>query len=892
MKATLTGSPVLCCASDAERRRAVRASALNGLDYLEVDAAQTTLRVYFLGHAPEWISAEHLRIEGGRRVRGIVVTGLRIERSEDDGLDDCMIVSVDRAGDFSSYRLSVVAIDEAGKPTGRTPAGFDPRYVALDFSFKASCPSDLDCIGVCDSDETLPDEPVIDYLAKDYASFRRLLLDRLALLLPGWKERHVPDIGMTLVELLAYAGDYLSYQQDAVATEAYLGTARLRVSVRRHARLVDYLLHEGCNARAWVVFDVADEHIELRAEDFYITPRHTQAAAPMLRQSDLPGDEPRPYLGFQAKLPAGQTSAVLRSARNRIGFYTWGQAHCCLERGATSATLVDPGRLPPAPDPDNGEHCADSGEESPDIQAAVDSGRWHELALQPCDVLVFEEVLGPRTGHPADANPAHRHAVRLTHATPTYDPLTRRLLYEVEWCAEDALPFALCLSSRSDAPACHDLSDVSIAWGNVLLVDHGLNQHCDLDPVPEVDAAPVCEDACHATVITRRPGRYRPRLPLPEPTYATPITACSTLPSTRCCAGCGDEAAGALLTQDVLAVLPEVTLQSQPQDARPGDAPHHWLPRLDLLDSGPDDRHFVVEVDDDRVAWLRFGDGDCGRAPEAGERFSAHYRVGNGTAGMVGADTLVQIVFRDAFPGGSRLLLRNPMAAAGGVAPEDVALAKLRAPHAFERRLERAITADDYAAIVMRDFASAVQRAAAVLRPSGAVVDVQVVIDAAGSGEPDAALMRCIEAHLQRYRRIGHHVHVTPAEQVPLDVTLHICVEPGYLRGHVKAALQQVLGAGRWRGPAPAGAAKPGFFNPDALKLGEPVLASRLVAAAQAVDGVAGVVLERFERLYEGSDGEIANGILPIGPLEVARLDNDPAAPENGRLMLALEGGR
>ena len=70
--------------------------------------------------------------------------------------------------------------------------------------------------------------------------------------MPDWQERHVPDLGVTLVELLAYVGDYLSYYQDAVGTEAYLGTARQRISVRRHARLVDYQLHEGCNARAWV----------------------------------------------------------------------------------------------------------------------------------------------------------------------------------------------------------------------------------------------------------------------------------------------------------------------------------------------------------------------------------------------------------------------------------------------------------------------------------------------------------------------------------------------------------------------------------------------------------------------------------------------------------------
>ena len=70
--------------------------------------------------------------------------------------------------------------------------------------------------------------------------------------MPDWTERHVPDLGITLVELLAYVGDYLSYYQDAVATEAYLDTARRRISVRRHVRLVDYRMHDGCNARAWV----------------------------------------------------------------------------------------------------------------------------------------------------------------------------------------------------------------------------------------------------------------------------------------------------------------------------------------------------------------------------------------------------------------------------------------------------------------------------------------------------------------------------------------------------------------------------------------------------------------------------------------------------------------
>src|SRR2546430_1362125 len=70
---------------------------------------------------------------------------------------------------------------------------------------------------------------------------------------------HVPDLGVTLVEALAYVADHLSYYQDAVGTEAHLGTARRRVSVRRHARLVDYHLHQGCNARVWVALTVVGE---------------------------------------------------------------------------------------------------------------------------------------------------------------------------------------------------------------------------------------------------------------------------------------------------------------------------------------------------------------------------------------------------------------------------------------------------------------------------------------------------------------------------------------------------------------------------------------------------------------------------------------------------------
>ena len=167
------------------------------------------------------------------------------------GLDepaDVLLVRTDSTGDFSPYTLRLVA----GAGSDEPPAGFDPLLASVEFSFKVECPSDFDCAPVCECPPELAEGPAIDYLAKDFQSFRSLMLDRLSLLAPEWTERSPADLGIALVELLAYVADELSYRQDAVATEAYLATARRRTSLRRHARLVDYVVHEGANARAWV----------------------------------------------------------------------------------------------------------------------------------------------------------------------------------------------------------------------------------------------------------------------------------------------------------------------------------------------------------------------------------------------------------------------------------------------------------------------------------------------------------------------------------------------------------------------------------------------------------------------------------------------------------------
>ena len=812
---------------ETERRRdEVRRQGHNGLDYLEVGDDQRTLTVLLPRRGP---GGSHSRTTCASRAAGAFAASkcvsVEIHPQQDPELDNCMVVTVDKPGDFSTYKLCLVNLPDETL--------FDPRYRCLRFSFKASCPTDLDCKATPACPPQVFSEPDIDYLAKDYASFRQLILDRLSVVMPDWNERHAPDIGITLVELLAYVGDYLSYYQDAVATEAYLDTSRQRISVRRHARLVDYLMHEGCNARAWLYVETSSDVTLPSAELSFLT---TFANAPeppegrLLTWDDLRGVPSDRYEVFEPLLDTVGAEVQLYTAHNEIHFYTWGDTECCLLKGATSATLVDGFVQPPADDgPTEPEDPA--GDDPASVPGnPTKSGRKQKkpkgecdtpppgeipperlLHLQPGDILIFEEVIGPKTGDPDDADPGHRHAVRLTRVEPTIDPLNGQPLVEVAWSAEDALPFPLCLSVVGPPPECKLIPDVSVARGNVLLVDHGRRQPAeDLGCVPVETEETVCEREGRPSDVVLHPGRFRPTLSKGPLTFSQPLPAAA--PAAR------------LLDQDARQALPWIRLFSRP-DPRCGAEPagdpsdpeapeipqRPWTAKTDLLASNADDDDFVVEMDDRRRAHLRFGDGELGSEPEATLDFEARYRIGNGPIGNVGADKLVLVVV-DSLISGVTLLPRNPLPARGGIAPEPVGEVKLFAPHSFRQLLERAIVPADYAQLAGQY--PGVQRAAAELRWNGSWYEVRVAVDPLGQAEAAAALLEAVETYLYRFRRIGHDLAVRPARYVALDIVMEICVQPDFLRGHVKADLLQRFSARC----LPDGTL--GFFHPDALSFG------------------------------------------------------------------------
>jgi hypothetical protein len=762
----------------------------------------------------------------------------------------------------------------------------------------------------------------------------------MSLIMPDWTERHVPDIGITLVELLAYAGDYLSYYQDAVATEAYLDTARLRTSVRRHARLVDYFMHEGCNARAWVSVATGAD-VTLPADISFITGMvDLSQGRRSLTWADL---QTTPFAEYEVFEPIERQERPIYTAHNRIHFYTWGDSECCIVRGATSATLLDTCvECPPAEEPAptaRGKIKERRGKlkvQAADAEPAEEQEPPRALHLAAGDILILEELIGPKTGEPVHADPRHRHAVRLTRVEPGQDPVTGDAIVEIEWAAEDALPFALCISAVGPPPKCEPLPHVSVARGNVILVDHGRRVRGEvLGTVPATSQLLPCEDAACGQDTIYTPGRFQPRLkeqpltfgqPLPagvsagelirgqDPRRARPRIELTNIPlapggvTTLFQAADFDypESLAARLNdpEDAVAqslrdLLSPATRQVLEQWDGQGDLPtalreallgdlrrllQPWVPQSDLLGSRSGDWHFVAEIDNEGVAHLRFGDGEMGRRPQANAVFLADYRVGNGVAGNVGAETITRIVFGTTVIHNADLRPRNPLPAQGGTAPEPIADVKLLAPATFRREIARAITADDYARLAERH--PGVQRAAAALRWTGGWTEVHVAVDPKGDEPASDSLLGEVRDLLEPYRRINHDVVVVPARYVPLFIRLRICVDPGYLRGHVESALRKALGSRR----LPNG--QLGFFHPDNLSFGGAIYVSKLVAAAQAVTGVASVDVVELRRLFGVADRELEDGVLPIGAMEVAQVANDPSFPENGQLVLVVEGGR
>jgi hypothetical protein len=1081
-----------CC--DERRRAAVLGNpALNGIDYLEVlgfDAEpiglqpQTILMVRCLKPAPTGLTPDNVLITGGESIANVTALWVTPASAPPASLTpaqqnfftslpaaaEVLLVGTSVAGDFSPYTLrlvdSVVPAEQDPFTITEVVAGFDPQLAEVEFSFKVECPPFFDCQPLppeCPPD--LPAPPAINYLAKDYGSFRKVILDRLSQLLPAWGATSEADLGIALAELVAYVGDSLSYKQDAVATEAYLQTARSRISLRRLALLVDYHVHDGCNARTWM-------HLEVNASVVLKAGTAFNTYAPSM-PAMVKGHE-RAALDAGVIVFEAMQDAELFPEHDVMSFYTWGDSDCCLAKGATEATLL---------------------------------GTFDNLKIG--DVLIFQEMVGPHTGNPADADVRHRCAVRLTQVTtrdaagqllvdPLFEkgtghPITSAAqlptpVTEVQWSSDDALPFPVCISSTflDSHQKQQSLTNVSRVFGNVVLADHGVTLKdigLGVVPRPSLFCPPgPAADRCQPARPLALPVRFTPVVPDSPITQAvtlqvagSPITPAivhlltsgvvtlsdaagltsliaqaknplswpdrfgvvanqntgdpaafdltvvynppggapgmssppvlerltglslnaadpnfvvtqvnthsrfltvpaappgpvpagfATAPAMLSSSGTTDlEDTGGttyltvapkpaatwppsfgLLVQDnisnplefnllvvyapvsggigvpvpvVVERFPGLSLgniaastassglvtvksfENEPNLTLSAfDLVHHdageatpvitltsvldadsttWTAEQDLLADGATDTHFVVEIDTDGTALLRFGDDVNGRRPPSDSTFTATYRVGSGMAGNVGADTLVFCSDLNV------TRCTNPMPAVGGTEPETPEQIRRRAPQAFMTQ-DRAVTMADYERVA--EMNAQVANSVATLRWTGSWYTVFVTAEPKCAATLSPTLRRELKRSLNRYRLAGQDIELESPQYVSIEIDLTVCVDPSYFRSDVERALNDVLSSRTLRDGTK------GLFHPDNFTFGETVYLSRVYAAARRVAGVTSVTATLFQPQGVPAPIFLTQGEIPLGPFQIARLDNDPSLPDHGQLTLVMQGGK
>jgi len=114
-----------------------------------------------------------------------------------------------------------------------------------------------------------------------------------------------------------------------------------------------------------------------------------------------------------------------------------------------------------------------------------------------------------------------------------------------------------------------------------------------------------------------------------------------------------------------------------------------------LLGSEPNDRHFMVLVDQNDRATIRFGNGTSGAPPTGTVQIT--YKTGGGAGGNVDAGRLVVIegAFADIHGHPVQVSVTNPSPATGGADRQGVASAKLLAPESL-RTLTRTVTREDF----------------------------------------------------------------------------------------------------------------------------------------------------------------------------------------------------
>lgn len=777
-------------------------------------------------------------ISGGTRIRGGSDPGrIRVTHVGAGPTTTTLQLRIAPVGDYSTYILHAPS------------TGFDPLFAELPFKFRPGC-FNMNCAPEWDAGSPRPAEPAIDYLARDYESFKHVLITAMGERVPGWQPTSEADLDQVLIDLIAAGADELADYQDRIGNEAYFATARKRLSLARYARLMDYHIHQGNQAATWLALKV-DWRTDLPA---------------------LPQDEFAVWTGQNWNDPGAVIFALPHTSGrwrrrcfpmlNDLFLYTWGDTVTALEAGTTQAdlTLSPTMTLPQAQELVQfflGTH-PDQATSAPSGDDDVGTG---------VDFLLLQQELNPETGTPNGRDPHARQVLQLLpldgptpRAEVVEDQVQGRFMVRVRWRREDALTRRFCFSASCEGVL---VSNLAQFYGNLARVTHGR-------PWRTVFKAPdsPLNELDRSVLRGRDQAEYE-----------------CTKWGTVC-----------RLTQSPLAYLEtqtggEKATRSSMRVSIQGIATP-WEEVSDLIESRSDAAHFVVETDELWRSQVRFGNGVNGRLLPAGAEITCDYRVGQGVAGNVGCDTL------QSFAGTTGVTaVWNPLDVTNGREPEPVAEILRRVPEAYRQRQLRAVTLEDYAQ--RAEELAEVAHARAAYAWTGSWRTVRVAIDPQGTTDLSPTASRKIAAYLDAVRLIGEDLEIRPATFVPLDIEVGLCAHPAYWIDDLRLILEAEFS----QGVLPDG--RLGFFHPDLWTFGQALHASQIIGRVLAVTGVERVLKVSMRRWNPGRGGATSVIIidpedlprpeverLEMGPFEILRVANDPSNLEGGRITFDVQGGR
>ena len=806
----------------SDRLQSLRSSpTLNGIDFVEIsNPDQKTLLVHFINQVElDATTVTDITIAGGETIPTVKINNSIW--SKDAAGDIFLTLTVDQPGDFSRYILTL----KSDK--------LDRFFAEVSFSFKALCDSTLDCITPPVDCPTLPDDrPPIDYLAKDFLSFRQALFDFSALRYPDWQERSEADFGVMFIEALCALADDLSYTQDRIAAETSLDTATQRRSIVRHARLVDYEPKPATAARVWLQLDVVSSPIPT---GLVVTASSPDGATIYFETGTGLVEQKTGKLSLQTYL------VDARWNRNNIRPYWWDDSQRCLQHGATEMWVENINSQP------------------------FDFPSDEELKKQDIRLLI-------ETTAAVIADRPIREIVRLIKTEVVIDRLFNKSLTHLTWQTEDALKFD------------RDLTKTIVA-GNLVPATQGRRSTETL----AIDTPPASNPQIPVAIVRLGAAKIAATA-LHSPSTAHPSSAIYQHLYTL------KNAPLVWLDRDdpELAPLPEIVLLEQTaSDISPWIWRRSLLKAeefesaftLDPVRYSPIARLerglLASDYDGDDGDTIRFGDGVFGEIPTEGAVFQVIYRSGGGAIGNVAADTITGI---DPTAIGIISSVTNPFPAVGGADAETNERVRRLAPQAFRAKQFRAVRPEDYQAATQT--LPWVQRAGTVFRWTGSWLTVFTTPDPKNSETITVPQQTQLINLLNRYRLAGYESYVPAPRYVSLDLQVRVCAQPDVFRGDVEAAILSILSDAR----LPDGSM--GFFYPDRWSFGMPLERSALEAAIQSADGVAGVVSILYRQRGVILDYIDLPDTVTLPVDAILRVDNDSNYPERGSLRLFVEGGK